>query len=68
MSVILNGVKNEKLLEHLQLNVDKYETAVAPMTLPEKLKARLLLRHAKLTDAQTAKVTTRLDGDASQLL
>ena len=55
-------------VENMQADWHKYETAVAPMTLPEKLKARLLLRHAKLTDAQTAKVTTRLDGDASQLL
>ena len=52
-------------VQNMQADWDKYETAVAPVKLPEKLKARLLLRHANLTDAQVLKVTARLAGDTS---
>ena len=55
----------EHVSELLIFAKDKYEAAVTPDTLPERLKARMLLRHAKLTDAQASKVTTWLDGDRS---
>ena len=50
-------------VQDVQTAWDKYEAAITPETLPERLKARMLLRHAKLTDQQASKVTTWLDGD-----
>ena len=50
-------------IQDVQTAWDKYELAITPEVLPERFKARMLLRHAKLTEQQAAMATTWLDGD-----
>ena len=52
MSIILNGLRNERLLEHLQLNAEKYEEAVKAYKKslrlnPEGLQTRRNLSYAQ---------------------
>ena len=49
-------------IQDVQTAWDKYEKAIRPETLPTRMKVRMLLRHAKLTEAQAGKVTTWLGG------
>ena len=68
--VIYQGTRGSAMtfaeyVRNMQADWDKYEKAVAPVKLPEKLKVRLLLQHANLTNAQTWKVTARLAGGTS---